>query len=244
MIIISSGFRVPHRETCASCARHPTGDSSITVVQPRSCRQVCALLQLHHVACRCRRATCRRCLRSTALNVGATFRVRVYDWPLPQDEPVHYTEVPVHSGLLVSIAVTPDDNFLFTSGLDGSVFALIIKVVYLSRVSSRRTCWIHQPYFAENTFTAVTLDLRYVQQLNSLSEQRLPHLRLGLSFCVPYTRRISWNFAVMFLRYLPRGKRFSHFRIANKISCGFQIVRREIRCICGESGKSGKTGAS
>lgn len=55
-------------------------------------------------------------------------RVRVYDWPLPQESSAPCVELPVHSGPVSDLVVTPDDNFLFTCGVDGSVFALGIKV--------------------------------------------------------------------------------------------------------------------
>lgn len=55
-------------------------------------------------------------------------RVRVYDWPLPQELPPCF-ELPVHSGPVKALVVTPDDNFIFTCGDDGSVFVLGIKVL-------------------------------------------------------------------------------------------------------------------
>lgn len=54
-------------------------------------------------------------------------RVRVYDWPLPQDIPPCF-ELAVHASPVTALVVTPDDNFLFTCGEDGSVFVLGIKV--------------------------------------------------------------------------------------------------------------------
>lgn len=54
-------------------------------------------------------------------------RVRVYDWPLPQEAPPCF-ELPVHSGPVTALVVTPDDNFIFTCGEDGAVFVLGIKV--------------------------------------------------------------------------------------------------------------------
>lgn len=59
---------------------------------------------------------------------GVKRRVRVYDWPLPKESSAPCIELPVHSGTVSDIVVTPDDNFLFTCGTDGSVFALGIKV--------------------------------------------------------------------------------------------------------------------
>jgi len=55
-------------------------------------------------------------------------RVCVYDWPLPQELPPCF-ELPVHSGPVKALVVTPDDNFIFTCGEDGSVFVLGIKVM-------------------------------------------------------------------------------------------------------------------
>lgn len=54
--------------------------------------------------------------------------MRVYDWPLPQESPAPFVELPVHAGPVANLVVTPDDNFLFTCGEDGSVFVLGIKV--------------------------------------------------------------------------------------------------------------------
>lgn len=51
----------------------------------------------------------------------------MYDWPLPQDMPPCF-ELPVHSGPVTALVVTPDDNFIFTCGEDGAVFVLGIKV--------------------------------------------------------------------------------------------------------------------
>lgn len=54
-------------------------------------------------------------------------RVRVYEWPLPQEVPP-CVELPVHKGPVTALAVTPDENFIFTCGEDGCVFVLGIKV--------------------------------------------------------------------------------------------------------------------
>lgn len=51
----------------------------------------------------------------------------MYDWPLPQEVPPCF-EIPVHSGSVTALVVTPDDNFIFTCGEDGAVFVLGIKV--------------------------------------------------------------------------------------------------------------------
>ncbi|CAM9532128.1 unnamed protein product, partial [Ectocarpus sp. 12 AP-2014] len=58
----------------------------------------------------------------------STGRVRVYDWPLPQ-ETLPCFELPVHSGPVTALVVTPDDNFIFTCGQDGCVFVLGIKMM-------------------------------------------------------------------------------------------------------------------
>ncbi|CAM9454212.1 unnamed protein product, partial [Discosporangium mesarthrocarpum] len=55
-------------------------------------------------------------------------RIRVYSWPLPQGTPP-FSEVPVHVGPVTELLVSPDDNFLVSSGHDGSVFVLNIKVM-------------------------------------------------------------------------------------------------------------------
>ena len=56
-------------------------------------------------------------------------RVRVYDWPLPQELPPCF-EILVHAGPVTALMVAPDDNFVLTCGEDGCVFVLGIKVWY------------------------------------------------------------------------------------------------------------------
>ncbi|CAN0028924.1 unnamed protein product, partial [Hapterophycus canaliculatus] len=69
-----------------------------------------------------------------------TNRVRVYDWPLPQDMPACF-ELPVHSGPVTAMVVTPDDNFIFTCGEDGSVFVLGIKSARERERERERESW-------------------------------------------------------------------------------------------------------